>query len=73
MKAAGLALVAEVNETELAIRIIEAMVGLKRPEGWTLGQVVAATEPASMMFARAAARAALGYVAECLEGAERVQ
>jgi len=70
---AGLALVAEIDETEMALRIMEAMIGIKRPAGWSRERVVAMTHPGSMIFARAAARAALEYVAECLNGAEPVQ
>jgi len=56
--------VAEIDEAELAVRMVEAAIGLKRPPGATARETLADADwgPA---FERAA-RAAMEYWQECL-------
>lgn len=73
VKSRSIALVGAIDEGELTLRIIEAMGECKRPSGWTFSQIMAATPPDVATGARACARAALAYVAECLANGERPQ
>lgn len=73
IKRRSIALVGTIDETELTLRVIEAMGGFARPQGATTAQVIAITPPDVFEGARRVARAALGYVAECLANGERPQ
>jgi hypothetical protein len=65
--------VAEISEGELAIRMAEAAMGIKRPPGKSVDECLASF-PADWgdAFLRAA-RAAMGYWGECIDKANRPQ
>lgn len=71
IKKRSIALVGQVDERELTIRIIEAMGHCKRPAGMTFAQIMAVTPPDVATGARDCARAALTYIAECLAKGEK--
>lgn len=73
IKTKALALVAEIDEQEMTIRIIEAMGQIKRPAGVDAAELLARSDPETVRMSRRAAKAAMAYVAECLNDAERVQ
>lgn len=73
VKDAALALVAEIDEREMTIRIIEAMGQMERPAGIEPAELLARSDPETVRMSRRAAKAAMAYVAECLNDAERVQ
>lgn len=61
--------IAEISEGELAIRMAEAAIGIKRPPGKTVQECLDSF-PADWgdAFGRAA-KAAMNYWAECIDGA----
>lgn len=63
--------VAPIHEDELACRITEAMMRppQTRPAGFTAAQALAITDPEMRDMALDAARAAMGYWAECIANA----
>ena len=63
--------VTPIHEDELACRIMEAMMGpdCPRPAGFTAAQALAVTDPVTRGMALDAARAAMGYWAECIAAA----
>ena len=63
--------VAEINEGELAVRMAEAAIGMKRPPGKSLEECLASF-PADWgeAFLRAS-RAAMNYWGECIDAANR--
>jgi hypothetical protein len=63
--------IAPIDEAELAVRICEAQNGLKRPPGSTARQALDGMEPKSRNAYRNAARAAMTYWKECIDGANR--
>lgn len=73
VKKRAVALVGEIDETELAIRLIEAIGGLKRPPNMTNEQLLSVTPAEALAVCRIAARTAMAYVAECLAKGERPQ
>lgn len=73
IKKRAIALVGQVDEAELTLRMIEAIGGMKRPPGKTNAEIIAHTEPDVIKHGRLAARSALAYIAECLANAERPQ
>jgi hypothetical protein len=60
--------IAEIDEAELACRIIEGVLGLRRPEGLTAAQAVDAIEDSDGW--RNGARMALQYITECINEAK---
>lgn len=63
--------IAPIDEGELAIRMAEAAIGIKRPPGKTTAEVLDAF-PADWGEAfHRAARAAMEYWRECIEAAQR--
>jgi hypothetical protein len=64
-------LIAPISEAELAVRMCEASNNLKRPPGRTAAQALDAMEDDSRNGWRRAARAAMDYWRECIEGAQR--
>lgn len=73
IKKRAIALVGEIDERELALRVIEAMGGFKRPDGYTYEQTRAVTPPEVLEGAHRVARSCLTYMAECLANGERPQ
>lgn len=63
--------VAPIEEAELAVRICEAVNGLKRPPGSTAFQALAGMEPEDRAAYRRGAMAVMEYWRECIEGANR--
>lgn len=66
VKAKVMALVAEIDGDELAVRILEAMMGARRPVGTTAAQALSISDPQSVVMARRAAEAAARYITECI-------
>jgi hypothetical protein len=63
--------VAEIDEEELAVRLAEAALGIKRPPGKSLGECLDSL-PADWGDAfHRAARAAMTYWAQCIDAANR--
>lgn len=63
--------VAQIDERELAVRMAEAAIGIKRPAGKSLDECLASF-PADWGEAfHRAARAAMGYWKECIDAANR--
>lgn len=60
------ALVVEIDSAELAVRIGEAMMGVKRPVGATAAQTLDGTEPDMRAMLMEAAAAAAGFLLECV-------
>lgn len=60
------ALIGEMDSRELAIRIIEQMIGIPRPTNRSVQQIIAATDRDTWECGLLAAEAALAYVAECM-------
>lgn len=60
------ALIAEINESELTARMIEAAASLKRPEGLTAEQALGIADDVVVARYRKAARAAMDYWRECI-------
>lgn len=65
--------IAPIEEAELAVRICEAMNGMRRPPGSTAAQALDGMEPESRNVYRNAARAAMAYWKECIDAANRSQ
>jgi hypothetical protein len=65
-KARTLALVAEVDPSELAVRITEALMGMRRPPGMTAAQALETQSPEFRATVLDAARRAAEYIAECI-------
>lgn len=64
---------AEIDETELACRIMEATLDIKRPKGTTAEQAFAGLTPElskEAQYFRQGARAAMLYWVECLQKLE---
>lgn len=62
-----LALVGEISEAELAVRMIEAVGGYKRPPGLSAAAILDDRTPADVRaVVLRQARAALAYFAECV-------
>jgi len=63
--------IAPIREDELACRIIEAIMDppAPRPEGLTAAQALAVLDADIRNMGRAAAKAAMGYWAECIAAA----
>lgn len=69
-----LALVGEISEAELSVRLIEAMGQCVRPPGVSATDMLdKRTPPDVAAGARRQARAAIAYVAECLKTAKAPQ
>lgn len=65
--------IAPIDERELAVRMAEAAIGIKRPPGKNLDECLASF-PADWGAAfHRAARAAMGYWQECIIAANRTQ
>ena len=60
------ALVVEIDSAELAVRIGEAMMGVKRPEGATAVETLDGTEPDVRAMLMEGAAAAAGFLLECV-------
>ena len=73
VKRRAIALVGQIDENELTLRMIEAIGGMKRPLGKTNAEIIAATDPDVISHGRIAARSALAYISECLSNGERLQ
>lgn len=58
--------IAQIDEVELAVRMIEARTGLKRPEGATAAAALAVLDVEEQASWRASARAAMTYWRECV-------
>lgn len=58
-------LIVEVNEAELACRLLEAWMGLSRPLGLSAEEALS-VDPTAENDTRRMARAALGYFLECV-------
>lgn len=65
LKRKAASFIAEISEAELACRIAEAVLGLKRPPGQTAEQAMDGMDDAGLAF-RHAARVAMDYWRECL-------
>lgn len=65
--------IAPIEEGELAVRIAEAVIGMKRPPDMTTAQVLASMPENQGVEFLNAARAAMGYWRECIDGANRSQ
>lgn len=61
------------SEAELACRIIEAMIEVKRPPGATPEQALASVDGDLIAGARRAARSVMEYLAEQIANGSRVQ
>ena len=59
--------IAEIDEAELACRILEGFLFLKRPPGKTAQQCLEGANQETKQGARNAARKALGYLDECIK------
>lgn len=59
--------VAEIDEEELACRILENFLNIRRPPGVTAKQLLEGAHDTTYDGARRAARAALEYYAECIK------
>jgi hypothetical protein len=66
IKRKAVALVGEIREDELAVRMIEALGLVRRPPGKTAAEVLALTPVQVADGARRQARVAVAYFAECL-------
>lgn len=66
LRRSAVALVGEVDETELACRMLEAAQSIRRPAGATAAQALDSLDPASRAWIQRQARAAITYMAECL-------
>lgn len=64
---------AEVNPYELTVRMVEAVCGIKRPEGVTSKQAYEALEPKVQEDFMIAGRVAFEYMQECLGNMHRQQ
>jgi uncharacterized membrane protein len=64
--------IAEISEAELACRMGEAMLGMKRPPGLTAEQALDTVSDDARDALRQAARAAMEYWRECIEQSQRV-
>lgn len=60
------ALIAEIDEAELAVRILEAFLWIKRPPGTTAEQALKTGHITTCNGARNAALAAMKYITECV-------
>jgi len=67
---AALAFIAPIDQAELACRLVEAAGKLKRPEGLTPMQCLAAMDEVDRVTWMRAAGAALAYVRECVEAGQ---
>lgn len=70
-KKRGLALVTSIDEAELAVRLIEAVNGVKRPPGKSARAALDDMGADDRAGWRAGARAAMEYWRECIEAAQR--
>lgn len=70
---ASVKLIGEVDPNELAVRLIEAHGGIKRPSGQSARAVMADMPPEIAAIALMQAHAAIGYMAECFKNAEQPQ
>lgn len=64
--------IAEIDQRELQLRLIEAMYRVRRPPGPTLTEALAAMDEEDREMSRAGAVAALEYFQECIAKAQRV-
>jgi hypothetical protein len=65
-------MIAELDEGELAVRLLEAASGTKRPAGATPAQALAIMEGDLQSAVLAMARAALDYFGECIAALQKV-
>lgn len=63
--------VSSIDQTELTIRLIEAVSDVSRPSGHSNAEIMADMTPQDREDWMRAARAAIEYLAECLGGAQR--
>jgi hypothetical protein len=70
-KAKVSATVAAVSEAELALRLVEAVHGLKRPPGLTAEQAMATMPDETQARWQKAARAAMKYWFECIQAMQQ--
>ena len=63
--------IAAIDERELALRMAEAAIGIKRNPDWTKDQALAAMPADWGDGFRRAARAAMEYWRECLDAAQQ--
>lgn len=61
----------QVDEAELMCRMLEAANNMKRPAGLTASEALNALDMDSRPWLRRMARAALGYMVECLNTSEK--
>jgi hypothetical protein len=61
--------VAEISEAEIAVRIMEGLLGMHRPSGATAEEALAGMPSDSRDGARRAARNAMDYIRECVSKA----
>ena len=62
-------IIAEIDEAELACRIAESVLGMKRPAGATAQQAVVSASRDGVDW-RKGARAAMKYITECIDDAK---
>jgi hypothetical protein len=72
VKRGGVRMIAEISETELAIRICEAGYGMHRPPGMTAEQALDGLDPAVRETMCRSAQAAIQYWRECIESMKQV-
>ncbi len=65
------ALIAEISEAELAVRMCEANYGIKRPPGLSAEEALAAMDQECRDGWRRSVTAAMDYWRECIEAAQR--
>ena len=71
IKARTNGIIAEIDAAELACRIAEKALGLKRPEGTTGIQAMTNLDPEQASRWLGAAKVAMEYVTECIDRAPR--
>lgn len=71
LKKANAKYIAAIDEGELAIRMAEAALNMRRPPGMTTAEVLAAFPADWGQAFHDAARAAMIYWSECIDGANR--
>jgi hypothetical protein len=71
VKAKTTALVAEIDQEELAVRMIEAMMGIPRPVGLTATQTLGVGDPETAAMALRASETAIRYITECINAGRR--
>lgn len=71
VKRRTLALVAEIDPAELAVRIGEAMMGIPRPDGVPARDVLAGSDPVMARRFMRAAEAAASYITDCINKGQK--